>query len=458
MKLLLSLLLVLAPIAASAQATVQAALVHHPVSTNSAVAQRDFDEGLTLVYAFNRAESEKRFRTAAAADPKLAIAWWGVALAAGPNLNYGMSGDNWKTVRDALTKANALTAEASPEERRLIAALAVRYPAGATDPNAAGYRDAMAGVYRDFPADDDVATLYVESAMDASPYGWTTDGKPVGDTADLVRILKAVLARTPLHPGANHYLTHLDDRTGIAADAVPSADRLAALPIEPAASHLKHMSGHIYLDVGSYVPLLSNNRVAVEDDQLYAKSIGVPPQRLDYYYHNLDFYAGGALMLDDIAQAKRAAELQLQIDDLHALLVYDRLGDWADVLNAKTPASRNTWLVQWPWHYARGIAYASQKNLPSAESELSALRAIAGDGYGMLLVKMLAARVAYLRGDVKSATATLRDVIAGVASDSPESFPEWYFPAGEWLGWMLLQTGDASGAEAAFRAELVRAP
>ena len=51
-------------------ATPQAALVHHPVTTSNAAAQRFFDEGLTLVYAFNREEARKRFVLAARADPK----------------------------------------------------------------------------------------------------------------------------------------------------------------------------------------------------------------------------------------------------------------------------------------------------------------------------------------------------------------------------------------------------
>src|SRR4051812_41009336 len=51
--------------------------LHHPVSTQSEIAQRHFDAGLTYVYAFNHDEGLESFRKASAADPKLAVAYWG---------------------------------------------------------------------------------------------------------------------------------------------------------------------------------------------------------------------------------------------------------------------------------------------------------------------------------------------------------------------------------------------
>src|SRR5947209_14281773 len=51
---------------------------HHPVSTRNAEAQRFFDQGLTLAYAFNHDEAVRSFKRAGELDPKLAMAWWGV--------------------------------------------------------------------------------------------------------------------------------------------------------------------------------------------------------------------------------------------------------------------------------------------------------------------------------------------------------------------------------------------
>ena len=61
--------------------------LHHPVSTNKPEAQRFFDQGLSLVFAFNHDEAVRSFKRAAEIDPQLAMAWWGVTLALGPNIN-----------------------------------------------------------------------------------------------------------------------------------------------------------------------------------------------------------------------------------------------------------------------------------------------------------------------------------------------------------------------------------
>jgi len=461
MKWIVCAVLALAPIAAGAQ-TVQKALVHHQVSTTNAAAQEYFDEGLTLVYAFNRGEAEKRFREAAAADPKLAIAWWGVALAAGPNLNYGMTAENWKTVAEALKNASALSSNATPEEQRLIAAVATRYPAGAKEPDGKKYRDAMAAVHKDFPNDDDVSTLWVESVMDVDDWGYDAKGKPLGNTAELSKTLETVMAHNIMHPGANHYFVHLHDYTSVAKEAVPEATRLISLPVEPAASHLNHMAGHIDVDVGNYEGLLNSARTAVSEDLAYAKSIDVAPSRLDYFYHNLDFYNGGALMLGDVADAEHGADLEFENNSDVALLVYARLGEWSKVLSMGTADPKMpSWRSAWPYHYARGIAFASEHNLAGAEGELVALRESVGKTgwkYPDLLVEMLSARVDYLRGNVSTATRELRNVIAVTSEYPPEAFPAWYFPAGEWLGWILSRNGDRKDAESSFRLSLVRTP
>src|ERR1700683_1622876 len=55
--------------------------LHHPITTSSPLAQRYFDQGLTLVYGFNHEEAARSFGYVATLDPKCAMAHWGVALA-----------------------------------------------------------------------------------------------------------------------------------------------------------------------------------------------------------------------------------------------------------------------------------------------------------------------------------------------------------------------------------------
>src|SRR6266700_55196 len=110
-------------------ATLMAGLgsVHHPVSTTNPEAQRFFDQGLALVYAFNHDEAIRSFKRAAELDPRLAMAWWGIGLALGPNINLEVDSEHEKAAYDAAQKALALSAGASASERAYIEALAKRY-------------------------------------------------------------------------------------------------------------------------------------------------------------------------------------------------------------------------------------------------------------------------------------------------------------------------------------------
>src|SRR5437868_15020795 len=107
--------------------------VHHPVSAKNREAQQFFDQGLKLVYGFNHDEARRSFQHAAELDPKLAMAWWGVALTLGPNYNLPVDPEREKAGYDAAQKAVALQETASEAERAYINALVPRY---SNDPKA----------------------------------------------------------------------------------------------------------------------------------------------------------------------------------------------------------------------------------------------------------------------------------------------------------------------------------
>ena len=59
----------------------------YKITTNSAEAQRWFDQGLRLVYGFNHHEAQRAFREAARLDPSCAMCFWGIAITEGSNYN-----------------------------------------------------------------------------------------------------------------------------------------------------------------------------------------------------------------------------------------------------------------------------------------------------------------------------------------------------------------------------------
>src|SRR4029077_15574608 len=103
--------------------------LHHPVSTDNAQAQQFFDQGLRQIYAFNHDEAARSFQRATDLDRKLAMAYWGVAEAVGPNYNDSASDDRFAAAHTAIQKAVDLSDSAPPAERAYIKAMALRFPA-----------------------------------------------------------------------------------------------------------------------------------------------------------------------------------------------------------------------------------------------------------------------------------------------------------------------------------------
>jgi hypothetical protein len=62
----------------------------HPVTTKSPEAQKYFDQGLNLLFGFNHGAAIRSFKEAVRLDPTCAMAYWGVALANGPHINFPM--------------------------------------------------------------------------------------------------------------------------------------------------------------------------------------------------------------------------------------------------------------------------------------------------------------------------------------------------------------------------------
>ena len=248
---------------------------HHPVATANPEAQKFFDQGLVLSYGFNHDEAERSFRRAAELDPKMAMAWWGVAYVIGPNYNMPVDPEHEQHAYEAIQKAMSLSTNASQIERDYIQALAERY---SNQPNsdyqklAVDYNNAMRDLSRKYPDDLDAATIFAESGMNLHPWKlWNKDGTPAPGTEEIVSTLESVLRRDPTHLGANHFYIHAVEASAHPERALPSAERLAALA--PASGHLVHMPGHIYIRTGDHAASEATNVKAARP----TKPISRPP-------------------------------------------------------------------------------------------------------------------------------------------------------------------------------------
>src|SRR5437867_5327894 len=262
---------------------------HFKIATHSKEAQRRFDRGLTLAYAFSHYAAEQEFRRTVVADPNCAMAWWGIALVNGPHINFPIvPPDKAAAAWEALAKARALTSRSTPLEQDLINALAARYASPQPEDRSSldtAYAAAMRDVWRIHIDNADAATLFAEAAMDLHPWDlWNADG-PQPWTPEILTALECALRTDPKHPGANHLYIHAVEASAHPERGVAAADRLRALV--PGAGHLVHMPSHIYMRVGRYDEATEANVRAVAVDREYiakAKPDGMYPMM--YYPHN----------------------------------------------------------------------------------------------------------------------------------------------------------------------------
>src|SRR6267142_2316475 len=147
------------------------------ITTTSSEAQRWFDQGLRLVYAFNHAEAQRAFREAARLDPGCAMCYWGIAITEGSNYNSPTDAAREARALTAVRQAQQHTPGGHPVERAMIGALARRHSAEPGATRAAldrAYADAMREVVRQFPNDLEAATFFADALMNLRPWNlWT---------------------------------------------------------------------------------------------------------------------------------------------------------------------------------------------------------------------------------------------------------------------------------------------
>ncbi len=457
--------------------------LHHQVSTTNPKAQRFFDQGLSLIFAFNHDEAIRSFKRAAELDPQMAMAWWGVALALGPNINQDVDLAHEEAAYDAAQKALALAKDKTEIERAYIGALARRYsldPKSDLKKLAVIYKDAVAELSKKYPDDLDAATLYAESMMGLRPWRlWSADGKPAEGTEEIVSVLESVLRRNPNHPGAIHYYIH-------AVEASPHPERALAyapkLPqLMPMAGHLVHMPAHIYERVGDYQAAVSSNAEAAAADEAYFKATDVQGLYSMYYAHNLDFLAIANSMQGRYRDALDASNKLVDftrpmVKDMamlepilaKSLLMWERFHQWDEIMKQPKPdaAQPATMAV---WHFARGEAFAARGDIAHAEAEqrefLQTEKSVPASSMAslnptskILLIaqEVLEARIAEAKHDNQKA---LDSFFKGIKDEDALAYdepPQWFHPVRESLGGFLLRLGNYVDAEGLFRADLER--
>lgn len=495
--LLLSLILAAVAVQAADVYKPQAPLLsgmgmhQHPITTNEPWAQQFFNQGLNLAYAFNHAEAYRAFEEVTRLDSTCAMGWWGRALVLGPNINVPMDSASAVRAYADVQMALRLIDHASPAEQALIRALSKRYAAVPKMPRNeldSAYSVAMAQVYKDFPDDPDAGVLHAEALMDLHPWDfWYIDGKPRPWTPEIVDLLEKQLEKNPNHPGANHLYIHAVEASDLPSRATVCADRLPTLV--PGSGHLVHMPSHIYIRTGRYHEGSLANEAAIRvDDRYLAECRAQGVYDIGYVPHNHHFLWATAVFEGASAKAMAAARSTqahalpefMRMEGMTGVQHYSviplfsmvRFGKWADILTEPAPDSD----LHYPmgiWHYSRGIAYVRTGKLDQARTEADKLAVYAADSTlankkvweinSTLTLLQIAQLV--LKGemeaagkDYNSAIKSLEDAVSVESGLLYQEPPDWFFPVRHVLGAVLLEAGEADGAEDVYKEDLRKFP
>jgi tetratricopeptide (TPR) repeat protein len=328
----------------------------------------------------------------------------------------------------------------------------------------------MGGLARRYPDDQDAQTLYAEALMDLQPWSYyTVAGAPKGAIKEITTRLEGVIAKNPDHPGACHYYIHAVEASRQPERALPCAERLAELM--PGAGHLVHMPAHIYLRVGRYADAAEHNEHALHADQMMIERRHLTgPYPHMYVTHNWHFLWFARTMqgqFEPALEAARKVTANMPVEAVRAIPPLEafsptqyyalaRFSRWDDVLKEPAPPAelRYTNAV---WHYTRGLALAAKGKPSEAKAERDSVAAIeAGIPADFMLNINSGKVVAVAERRRPEAVELLREAAAIEDSLTYDEPPAWYWPVRQVLGRVLLDGGDAVGAEAAFREDLER--
>jgi tetratricopeptide (TPR) repeat protein len=464
---------------------------HHPITTDSDLAQRYFDQGLIFTYGFNHSEAERAFMEAARLDPECAMCHWGAALALGPNINALMEDEAVAKAYDRVQKAVELSSRVSAKEQAYIQALSKRYgPEPLKDRTLldVAYANAMREVASSFPDDSDAATLFGEALMVLHPWAyWQEDGEPQPWTSEILTVLEVALKIDPNNPGANHLYLHAVEASPNPERGLASADRLRDLV--PGIGHMVHMPSHIYIRTGHYHEGSLANERAIKSDQAFAaktRALGLYP--ILYMPHNYHFLVATASMEGRSEKAIRVAHNMSTHTDqkmmrepgfgtlqhfwMTPLYVYIRFGKWDEILAEPAPLEDLIYPTG-VYHYARGMAFIRKGRLQEAQEELNGLSLIASDPalrrvtiwdinttWSLMQIanQVLAGELAAKRGDYDRAISHLERGVRLEEELNYDEPPPWLIPVRHCLGAVLLEAGRPAAAEKVYRQDLNHYP
>jgi tetratricopeptide (TPR) repeat protein len=362
--------------------------IHMPISCAASV-QAPFERGVALLHSFWYEEATKQFKAIAEADSHCAMAYWGLAMAEWRPFWDGINDDRRKAGAAEIDQA-ALLNPKTDREQRYIAALSgyLHSPEAQKDQALQTYNEAMGALTKAYP-DDVEAQAFYGLGLAAVTIGVAD---PVAPARKALAVLLPGFRAHPDHPGFAHYIIHTCDNPQLAREALPAAEKYAA--IAPSSAHALHMPGHIFARLGMWREDIASDKASVKASE-FAETHHLGG--VGHQMHADEFLLYAYLQQGDDSEAKAtlalieplvahlkalpgieaddmfmfASYFQVELPDIYGL----ELSDWKTVLAVPEPAQP---LVSAKYYrvWAQAIAAGHLRDPEAADAAVAAAHSI----------------------------------------------------------------------------------
>ena len=437
--------------------------IHFPTSATGA-AQADFLEGVLYLHSFEYESARAAFRRAQQQSPGFAMAYWGDAETWNHPVWNQRAADSARAALARLAPTVTERAAKAPtaREKAWLNTVEVLYGEGPKPTRDSLYLRSIEALVAAYP--DDESRTFLALAW----LGLNQGDRRVSDYMKAGAIAQQILAHSPDHPGAAHFVIHAFDDPDHAVLGLDAARAYSG--IAPAAAHAQHMTTHIFLALGMWPENNAQNRIAL--DATRGRS-GHYAEWLAYGFEQQGRYREAKALVDTARAAVGRAGWGLgrSLPIMRAAYIVER-GDWAIASDRALIEGRETFLPNAAvdaWLYAMGAAL--RHDAAAASAGIARLRDIEGEQsmetrgsaadrqVTTTLVRLAESADAAGRGDTTRALALL--VAAQATLDSaPVAFgpPTTPMLVGEYRAELLLGASRAREAMVALQGALKANP
>jgi tetratricopeptide (TPR) repeat protein len=443
-------------------------VVKFPTSCSASM-QKDFERAVALLHSFAYSAAEKAFRDVAKADPKCAMAHWGIAMTYfHPLWPPPLPEENVAPGREEIERARQLGG--SDREREFIEALSFIYANADSvsyDDRANRYMEAMGKLAEHNPDDAECQIFYALALLATAPPTDSTHANQKKAAA----LLEPLFRKYPQHPGIPHYLIHAYDNVEMATQGVEAARVYAQ--IAPSAPHALHMPSHIYTRLGMWEESIASNNAARKAAHEEG-DIGEELHAMDYLtYANLQLGRdqGAARVLDDLRKMTNLSPKYFKVayaaSAMPARYAIERR-NWDDAMRLepmRDTLPQASAITAW----ARAVGFARSKQAATAREEIAKLTSAyeqlraSGDKYWATQIHVqlnsALAWTNHAEGKEDEAAKLMR--AAADEEDAVEKLPVTpgaIVPAREQLGDLLLELNRPADALKEFERVLAMTP